>query len=162
MNLKPATLSRIDEVITHYPVKRSAVLPLLHLIQEEQGYLSKDAIEWVATKLELAPINVLEVATFYPMFRMEPVGRCHIKVCRTLSCALRGGYQICAEFEKQFGIHRGQTTAVGEVTLDFVECLASCGSGPVVMINDDLHEHVDAARAIALADQIKAEAKARN
>lgn len=162
MNLKPATLSRIDEVITHYPVKRSAVLPLLHLIQEEQGYLSKDAIEWVATKLELAPINVLEIATFYPMFRMEPVGRRHIKVCRTLSCALRGGYQICAEFEKQFGIHRGQTTADGEVTLDFVECLASCGSGPVVMINDDLHEHVDAARAIALADQIKAEAKARN
>ncbi len=162
MNLKPATLSRIDEVITHYPVKRSAVLPLLHLIQEEQGYLSKDAIEWVATKLELAPINVLEVATFYPMFRLEPVGRCHIKVCRTLSCALRGGYQICAEFEKQFGIHRGQTTPDGEVTLDFVECLASCGSGPVVMINDDLHEHVDAARAVALADQIKAEAKARN
>ena len=162
MNLKPATLSRIDEVITHYPVKRSAVLPLLHLIQEEQGYLSKDAIEWVATKLELAPINVLEVATFYPMFRMEPVGRRHIKVCRTLSCALRGGYQICAESEKQFGIHRGQTTPDGEVTLDFVECLASCGSGPVVMINDDLHEHVDAAKAIALADQIKAEAKARN
>ena len=94
MNLKPATLSRIDEVITHYPVKRSAVLPLLHLIQEEQGYLSKDAIEWVATKLELAPINVLEVATFYPMFRLEPVGRCHIKVCRTLSCALRGGYRF--------------------------------------------------------------------
>ena len=94
MNLKPATLSRIDEVITHYPVKRSAVLPLLHLIQEEQGYLSKDAIEWVAAKLELAPINVLEVATFYPMFRLEPVGRCHIKVCRTLSCALRGGNQI--------------------------------------------------------------------
>ncbi|MBP6307710.1 MAG: NAD(P)H-dependent oxidoreductase subunit E, partial [Opitutaceae bacterium] len=82
--------------------------------------------------------------------------------CRTLSCALRGGYQICAEFEKQFGIHRGQTTPDGEVTLDFVECLASCGSGPVVMINDDLHEHVDAAKAIALADQIKAEAKARN
>ena len=162
MNLKPATLSRIDEVITHYPVKRSAVLPLLHLIQEEQGYLSKDAIEWVAAKLELAPINVLEVATFYPMFRMEPIGRRHIKVCRTLSCALRGGYQVCAEFEKQIGIHRGQTTPDGEVTLDFVECLASCGSGPVVMINDDLHEHVDAARAVALADQIKAEAKARN
>ncbi|MEY4814853.1 MAG: hypothetical protein RLZZ162_1926, partial [Verrucomicrobiota bacterium] len=88
MNLKPATLHSIDEVITHYPVKRSATLPLLHLIQEDVGYLPPETCEWVAAKLELQPINVLEVITFYPMFRQKPIGRRHIKVCRTLSCAL--------------------------------------------------------------------------
>ena len=92
MNLKPATLSQIDEVITHYPVKRSATLPLLHLVQEDVGWISTEAIEWIATKLELQPINVYEVVTFYPMFRQKPIGRRHIKVCRTLSCALTGGY----------------------------------------------------------------------
>ncbi len=162
MKLKPETLSRIAEVIPHYPVKRSAVLPLLHLVQEDQGYLSQEALEWIATELELAPIQVLEVASFYPMFRRQPIGRRHVKVCRTLSCALNGGYQICAEFEKQFGVHRGETTADGEVTLDFVECLASCGSGPVVMIDDALHERVDAAKARTLADQLKAAAQTRS
>lgn len=162
MKLKPETLSRIAEVIPHYPVKRSAVLPLLHLVQEDQGYLSQEALEWIATELELAPIQVLEVASFYPMFRRQPIGRRHVKVCRTLSCALNGGYQVCAEFEKQLGVHRGETTADGEVTLDFVECLASCGSGPVVMIDDELHERVDASKARTLANQLKAAAQTRS
>ena len=78
MNLRPETLQKIDEVIPHYPVKRSAVLPLLHLIQEDAGFISSGAIEWVAAKLELQPINVYEVVTFYPMFRRKPIGRRHI------------------------------------------------------------------------------------
>src|SRR5260221_9159805 len=87
--------SRIDEVITHYPVsKRSASLPLLHLIQEHFGYISDDAITWVAQKLELEPINILELVTFYPMFRQEPIGKHHIRVCRTLSCAMAGSYSL--------------------------------------------------------------------
>ena len=94
MNLKPETLQKIDEVIAHYPVKRSAALPLLHLVQEDQGYISPEAIEWIAAKLELQPINIYELVTFYPMFRQKPVGRRHIKVCRTLSCALVGGYAV--------------------------------------------------------------------
>ena len=161
MNLKPETLKRIDEVIPHYPVKRSAVLPLLHLIQEDVGYISKEAQEWVAAKLELQPINVYEVVTFYPMFRQKPIGRRHIKVCRTLSCALMGGYKTCEAFEKEFNTHRGEISPDGEVTIDFVECLASCGTAPVVMIDDDLHEKVDAAKAKQLSDQIKAEARKR-
>ena len=155
MNLKAETLQRIDEVIAHYPVKRSAALPLLHLVQEEQGYISSAAIEWIAQKLGLQPINIYELVTFYPMFRQKPVGRRHIKVCRTLSCALAGGYRTCAEFEKEFGTRRGEISADGEVTIEFVECLASCGSGPAVMIDDDLHEKVDCARARELAAQIK-------
>ena len=158
MNLKPETLRRIDEVIPHYPVKRSAVLPLLHLIQEDVGYISPEAQEWVAAKLELQPINVYEVVTFYPMFRQKPIGRRHIKVCRTLSCALMGGYKTCEAFEKEFNTHRGEISPDGEVTIDFVECLASCGTAPVVMIDDDLHEKVDTAKAKQLSDQIKSDA----
>ncbi|MBP6864186.1 MAG: NAD(P)H-dependent oxidoreductase subunit E [Candidatus Didemnitutus sp.] len=161
MNLKPETFTKIDEVITHYPVKRSATLPLLHLIQEDAGYISDAAIEWVAAKLELQPINVYEVVTFYPMFRRQPIGRRHIKVCRTLSCALTGGYKVCERFEKEFDTHRGEISPDGEVTIEFVECLASCGTGPVVMIDDDLHEKVDEAKVKQLADQIRAEAKKR-
>jgi NADH-quinone oxidoreductase subunit E len=161
MNLKPETLQRIDEVITHYPVKRSAVLMLLHAIQEDVGHISSEAIDWVAAKLELQPINVYEVVTFYPMFRQKPIGRRHIKVCRTLSCALMGGYKTCEAFEREFNTHRGEVSPDGEVTIEFVECLASCGPAPVVMIDDDLHEKVDVAKAKELSDRIKAEAAKR-
>ena len=150
MNLKPETLQRIEEVIPHYPVARSAVLPLLHLIQEDAGYISAEATEWVAARLGLQPINVLEVVTFYPMFRQQPIGRRHIKVCRTLSCALRGGYQTCAAFEEEFKVHRGEVSADGEVTIEFVECLASCGFGPVCMVEDDFYEKVDPAKTADL------------
>ncbi len=161
MNLKPETLRQIDEVITHYPVKRSAALPLLHLVQEDAGFISTEAIEWIAAKLELQPINIYELVTFYPMFRQKPIGRRHIKVCRTLSCALTGGYKVCDEFQKQFGCSPGEISPDGEVTIEFVECLASCGTGPVVLIDDDLHERVDSVKARQLSDQIKAVAKAR-
>lgn len=161
MNLKPATLTKIDEVITHYPVKRSATLPLLHLIQEDVGYIPEEAITWIADKLELQPINVYEVVTFYPMFRRKPIGRRHIKVCRTLSCALMGGYKTCETFEKEFDTHCGEVSPDGEVTVEFVECLASCGTAPVVLIDDHLHEKVDCEKAKQLASQIKQEAAKR-
>jgi NADH-quinone oxidoreductase subunit E len=159
MNLRPATLQAIDEVIPHYPVKRSAALPLLHLVQEDQGFISSEAIEWIAAKLELPPINIYELVTFYPMFRQKPIGRRLIKVCRTLSCALMGSYKTCAAFEEQFNTHLGEVSPDGEVTVEFVECLASCGTAPVVMIDDDLYEKVDGAKARELSARIKAEAK---
>jgi NADH-quinone oxidoreductase subunit E len=159
VNLQPATLQKIAEVITHYPEKRSALLPLLHLIQEDIGHLPPDTEEWVAAQLSLQPINVYEVVTFYPMFRRKPIGRRHIKVCRTLSCALLGGYKTCETFEREFNTHRGEVSPDGAVTVDFVECLASCGTAPVVMIDDDLHEKVDCAKAKALSAQIKAETR---
>jgi NADH-quinone oxidoreductase subunit E len=155
MNLSPETLARIDEVITHYAEKRSATLPLLHLVQEELGHISDEAMEWIAAKLELQPINVYEVVTFYPMFRRQPIGRRHIKVCRTLSCALMGGYKTCATFEQEFSTHRGEISPDGEVTIEFVECLASCGTAPVVMIDEQLHENVDEAKARQLSAEIK-------
>jgi NADH-quinone oxidoreductase subunit E len=159
LNLKPETSARIDEVITHYPVKRSATLPLLHLIQEDVGFISDEAIEWIAQKLELQPINVYEVVTFYPMFRRKPIGRRHIKVCRTLSCALMGGYKVCDEFKKEFNVEMNEVSPGGDVTIEFVECLASCGTAPVVMVDETLHEKVDCARAREIAAQIRSESK---
>lgn len=156
MNLAPETLRRIDEVIGHYPQRRSAALPLLHIVQEEAGFISGEAVEWIAARLGLQPINILELVTFYPMFRQKPVGRRHIRVCRTLSCALMGGYRTCAEFQRQFDTGLGEVSPDGEVTVEFVECLASCGTAPVVMIDDRLHERVDPARARALSEEIKA------
>ncbi len=148
----PAELeARIDEEITHYSVsKRSAALPLLHLIQEHAGYIEDAAIQWIAAKLGLEPINVLELVTFYPMFRREPAGRHHVRVCRTLSCAMAGGYELLDTFCKHAGIKRqenGHGTHLhksedGKYSIEFVECLASCGFGPVCMINDDFYEAV--------------------
>jgi len=161
INLKPETLARIDESITHYPVKRSAALPLLHLVQEDLGHVSQEAMEWIAAKLEVPPIAIYELVSFYPMFRQKPIGRRHIKVCRTLSCALSGSYRTCKEFEKHFNTYPGEISPDGEVTIEFVECLASCGTGPVVMIDEELHEKVDQARACQLAVKISAEAAAR-
>jgi NADH-quinone oxidoreductase subunit E len=160
MNLTPETIRKIEEVIPHYPVKRSATLPLLHFVQEEQGYISSEAIEWIAARLDIQPINVYELVTFYPMFRQKPMGRTHIRVCRTLPCALMGGYRTCAEFQRQFNTGLGEVSPDGEVTVEFVECLASCGTAPVVMVNDELHERVDAAKARALSEKIKAAAPA--
>ena len=150
----PAELERtIDEVITHYPVsKRSAVLPLLHLLQEHFGYISAETTDWVAAKLELQPINVLEVVTFYPMFRAKAPGKHHIRVCRTLSCAMAGSYKLlddlCAMAHIERPKHAGHGTpftvgADGKFSIEFVECLASCGTAPVCMVNDDFYEGVN-------------------
>ena len=95
MKLPASLTAQIDEVITHYPVSsRSATLPLLHLIQEHIGFIPDEAITWIADKLEIQPINVLELVTFYPMFRRQAAGITHIRVCRTLSCAMAGSYGL--------------------------------------------------------------------
>ncbi len=157
MNLSEETLKKIREVIPHYPQKRSAALPLLHLVQEDQGYISEEATEWIAAQLDLAPINILELVTFYPMFRQKPIGRRLIRVCRTLSCALAGSYKVCDQFKKEFNCDLDEVSPDGEATIEFVECLAACGSAPVVMVDDELHEKVDQTRAKELSKQIKTE-----
>jgi len=141
-----------DEIVTHYPVsKRSASLPLLHLWQESFGFISPFAIDWIAQKLELEPIHVLELVTFYPMFRQKPVGQFHIRVCRTLSCAMAGSYDLLHKLCELTGIelpahpHHGDPITVspdGRWSIEFVECLASCGTAPVCMVNDDFYEAV--------------------
>ena len=148
----PASLeAEIDELITHYPQKRSASLMLLHSIQEHFGYISQQAVEWIATKLELQPINIYELVTFYPMLQQKPVGKYHLRVCRTLSCALGGSYKLHEHFCKKLGLdldqHGPQTTQDRKYTLEFVECLAGCGTAPVIMCNEAFHEGVSEKRA---------------
>ncbi len=148
----PASLeARLDELMTHYPVKRSASLMFLHALQEHFGHITDDAIEWTARKLGLQPINVLELVTFYPMFRREKLGRTHVKVCRTLSCALAGSGELREHFCRKLGLdshaHTPQTTPDGKFTVEFVECLADCGNAPVVLLNDDLLPKVSPAQA---------------
>ncbi len=144
-------LAEIDELVSHYPQKRSASLMVLHAFQEHFGYLSRQAVEWIAAKLELQPINVYELVSFYPMFRQKPVGRYHLKVCRTLSCALGGSYALHEGLCKNLGLdphaHGAQTTKDGKFTVEFVECLASCGTAPVMMCNDDFHQGVTEEKA---------------
>jgi NADH-quinone oxidoreductase subunit E len=129
-------------IIAKYPQPRSACLPLLHLAQEHLGWISQDTMEWVAAKIGVTPMQVYEVVTFYPMFQLKPIGKQHVRVCRTLSCALRGAYHTMESLEQEFGCKRGETSADGAVTLEFVECIAQCGPGPVVQTSDALFENV--------------------
>lgn len=156
----PANLeAQLDELATHYPQKRSASLMFLHALQEHFGYISKDAIEWTASKLGLQPINVYELVTFYPMFRQEPLGKTHVKVCRTLSCALAGSAELREHFCKKLGLdshaHTPQTTPDGKFTVEFVECLADCGRAPVMMVGEEILGKV----TVADADKVLAQGR---
>ncbi len=141
-----------NERISHYPVnKRSATLPLLHIVQRKFGFISAPAIEWVAAKLELEPIKVLEVVTFYPGFRQSAPGKFHIRICRTLSCAMGGSYELMARLAELTGIDRSASDShhhpvsvspCGKFSVEYAECLASCGTAPVCMVNDDFHEGI--------------------
>src|SRR3989442_825928 len=156
----PASLeAEIDELITHYPKKRSASLMLLHAIQEHFGYISRQAVEWIAAKLGLQPINIYELVTFYPMLQQRPVGKYHLRICRTLSCALAGSHDLYAHLCRKLGFdpeaHGPQTTKDNQFTIEYVECLANCGTGPVMMCNEAFHEKVSRTRADAILSQCK-------
>jgi NADH-quinone oxidoreductase subunit E len=149
----PALEAEMDEIVSHYPVsKRSASLPLLHYWQNHFGFVDDTGVEWIAAKLELQPINILELVTFYPWFRREAAGKTIIRVCRTLACAMAGSYEVRDSFCRATGIdpdhhHHGfgiapPTSPDGKFSVEFVECLASCGSAPVALINDTLHENL--------------------
>src|SRR2546423_16780 len=159
LTLPSSLQAELEELLTHYPQKRSASLMFLHALQEHFGYLSAEAIEWTAAKLGLQPINIYELVTFYPMFRQQRVGKYQLKVCRTLSCALGGSYRLHEHFCKRLGLesekHGPQTTQDGRFTVEFVECLASCGTAPVMMCNDDFFEGVNEKKADEILDNCK-------
>ena len=138
-----------------YPTVKSAALPLCHLVQEDQGYLSNEAMEWIADRLDLQPINILELVTFYPMLRTEPTGKHHVRVCRTLPCALAGAYQTCKKLEEVLNCKVGHTSEDGEVTLEFVECHADCGKAPVVMVGEDEYTNITPETAEEFATKLK-------
>ncbi len=133
---------RMRAAAAKYPTLRSAVLPALHIAQEEEGYITEDALEAVAEVLHLNPDEVKTVATFYTMFFKEQPGKRVIKVCNSISCYLRGCDQLVEHLEERLGIKRGETTPDGRFTLLTAECLASCGTAPVLQVNDEFVENV--------------------
>lgn len=159
----PDLESEADERISHYSEnKRSATLPLLHIVQQRFGFISAAAIDWVAAKLELEPIKVLEVVTFYPGFRQSAPGKFHIRICRTLSCAMGGSYELMDRLCELTGINRASmdshhhpiaVSPCGKFSVEFAECLASCGTAPVCMVNDDFHEGIAPEKAENLLAQ---------
>ena len=141
----------VAKLVKSYPQKRSASLMVLHAIQEEAGYISRDAELWAAEKLDLNPINIHELVTFYPMLREHDPGKTVIRVCRTLSCALAGSHKlhdhICEKLELEKESGGLKRTKDGKFGVEYAECLASCGTGPVMMCNDDFYEGVSSEEA---------------
>jgi len=132
----------IADILSRYPVRRSALLPLLYLAQRETGYISEEAMKEIAGILRLTPPQVYETATFYTMLNLKPVGKFHIQVCKSLMCALVGSDQLIGWLERRLGITVGAMTADGLFSLSKVECLAACGTGPMMQINDDYYERL--------------------
>lgn len=136
------TLREFEATVARYPKKEAAMLPVLYLAQREFGYIGPEAVAYVAKLMDQAPARVQGVVSFYTMFNMKPVGRHHIQVCRTLPCALRGAANVTAYLKKKLGIECGKTTPDGRFTLSEVECLASCGTAPMMQVNDDYYENL--------------------
>ncbi|MFI5222195.1 MAG: NADH-quinone oxidoreductase subunit NuoE [Bacteroidia bacterium] len=139
------TMELVKSIIKRYPEgkQKSALLPLLHLAQAEfDGWLSVPVMDHVARVLNIQPIEVYEVASFYSMFNLKPVGKCVIEVCRTSSCWLRGAEDIIHHIEKKLQIKVGETSSDGKFTLKSVECLGSCGTAPMLQIGEKYHENL--------------------
>ncbi len=153
-----AALAECRTIMARYPEGRSksALLPILHIAQAENaGWLSVNAMDAVAHLMGIRPIEVYEVASFYSMYNLHPVGRHVLEVCRTTPCLLRGADDILAHFEHRLGIHPGETTADGMFTLKAVECLGSCGTAPMLQCGTKYHEDLTPAKADELIDQLR-------
>ena len=133
------TEETIQKILSRYPHRRSALIPLLHLCQEEAGYLTEDALRQTAARLGLSPAQVAEVASFYDMFRLRPGGRREIWICQNLSCSLLGAEEVIRRLEERLGVGVGETTPDGLFTLKRVECLAACGIAPVIQVGADYY-----------------------
>jgi NADH-quinone oxidoreductase subunit E len=151
--LTPEREEAANQLIKRYPVQRAACIPILHLCQQQEGWISPEAIAFVAAKLDMSTSQVQGVTTFYTSFHQEPVAPNVIWVCRTLSCDLRGGKIVQEHLEKKLGCHAGETSKDGKFTLKKAECLAACGQAPMVQINDEFYENL----TLAKLDQIIAE-----
>ena len=154
----------IKEIISHYPdgKQKSAVIPVLHIAQSENsGWLSAEVMDKVAEILNIKPIEVFEVASFYSMFNLKPVGKCILEVCRTSSCWLCGAEDIVRHIEKRLGIKDGETTKDGIFTLKTVECLGSCGTAPMLQCGASYHENLTIEKVDALIEKYKSEGRAR-
>lgn len=155
IKLSPKAKKKIKEIAERYPDSKAATLPALWLAQDEFGWISPEVCEALAKELGVPPAHVLGVATFYTMFKKQPTGRYLIQVCSTLSCSLMGAGRVVDYLEKKLGIKSGETTADGKFTLMKVECLAGCGSAPMMQINEDYHESLTEEKIDQILDSLE-------
>ena len=158
ISFSPETLALVERIIKRYPEgkQKSALLPVLHLAQAEfDGWLSAPVMDYVASLLQIHPIEVYEVASFYTMYNLEPVGRCLIEVCHTGPCWLRGADDIVEHLEKKLGIQKGETTPDGMFTLKTVECLGSCGTAPMLQCGAEYYEDLTTDKSGYAAGEVK-------
>jgi NADH-quinone oxidoreductase E subunit len=146
---------QIQEVAARYPVRRSAIMPALHLAQRKYGWLPPEALREVADALDLTPAYCEAVASFYDMYHLEPVGRHMIEVCTNISCALVGAQQVLAAFEHELGIKAGDTSGDGAFTLRTIECLGGCGWGTVVAVDHRYREPVTPEDVAGIVEEIR-------
>lgn len=158
-------LQTAQKIITQYPEskQKSALLPILHIAQSEfDGWLSPEAMDYVAELLKIKPIEVFEVASFYSMFNLKPVGKCTLEVCRTSSCWLSGAEDIVKHIEKKLNIKDGETTPDGMFTLKTVECLGSCGTAPMLQCGASYHENMTFEKVDSLINKYRSEGRRRS
>jgi NADH-quinone oxidoreductase subunit E len=151
----PETDRRIDAILERYPKRSSALLPALHLVQEEKGWISAESMAYVAGKIGVSPAFVEGVVSFYTMYHRKPVGTHHIQLCRTLSCMLRGGRDVMNRLRERLGIEPGQVTPDGRFSLEWVECLGACDTAPCAQVNDEDVPLLDPAKAETLLETLR-------
>lgn len=161
LQFSPAAKAKFDQIVTRYPVRRAAVMPTLWLAQQEFGWISPEVSEYIAGLLELPPAWVASVASFYTMYYKKPMGTFHVQVCTNLSCSLVGSDHIVTCLKKRLGIGVGETTADGTFSLSEAECLGSCGTAPMMQINDEFWENLTPERTLEIVDRLAREKGAR-
>jgi NADH-quinone oxidoreductase subunit E len=154
VSFSPAAQAKFEEIVRRYPVRRAAIMPTLWLAQQEFGHISPETMEYIAQLLRLSPAFVASVASFYTMYYKQPLGKYHVQVCTNLSCALVGAGDILACLERRLGIQVGQTDGQRQFSLSEVECLASCGTAPMMQINDEYCENLTPERTIDIIDRL--------
>jgi NADH-quinone oxidoreductase subunit E len=154
----PEALARIEKILTRYPTKQAALLPVLWVAQETWGWISKEAGEEVARILEVSPAHVDGVLTFYTMFNLRPVGKNLLQVCTSISCHLAGAGRLLEQCKKRLGVDLEETTPDGKFTVVEVECIAGCDRAPSMMVNDTYYEPMDEKKLDALLDKLSADA----
>ena len=153
MALSQKIQNTINGIRGNFPTTQALLLPVLHEVQNEQGWVSEDSMKDIGAFLELPLSKVKEVATFYTMYKMKPQGKVDLQICTNISCWLNGADKLVSCAEKRLGIHCGETTKDGKFTLSQVECLAACGTAPAIMLNEDYYENVDVNQLNKIIDE---------
>ena len=152
----PAAQKEVERLLSRYPVKMNALLPILHLAQREnKGYLTPEWLKHVADVCEVSPTHVEGVATFYTMYKFKPPGKFHLQICTNISCGLCGGEQILEHVEHRLHLHAGATTEDGQFSIEEVECLGACGYAPVMIVNEEYHENLTIPKVDSLLDGLE-------